>query len=126
MARAREVDLPTVKEILGQRKIEMTQIRYSHLAATHKAKALDRLGEVLEKTTRLKKEKRQKRGIKQNSRLATNWEECGTFSWLEAVADCRWLARKSQRIKQLSCRVIGGAEANRTLDLLNAIQNPQS
>ena len=36
------VDLPTVKEILGHREIEMT-LRYSHLAQPHKAKALDQL-----------------------------------------------------------------------------------
>jgi integrase len=41
------VDLPTVKEILGHREIEMT-LRYSHLAAPHKAKALDQLGKAFE------------------------------------------------------------------------------
>jgi len=40
------VDLPTVKEILGHREIEMT-LRYSHLAPGHKAKAIEKLGEVL-------------------------------------------------------------------------------
>ena len=44
------VDLPTVKEILGHREIEMT-LRYSHLAPAHKAKAVERLSEVLEKIT---------------------------------------------------------------------------
>ncbi len=44
------VDLPTVKEILGHREIEMT-LRYSHLAPAHKAKAVEKLGEVLEKIT---------------------------------------------------------------------------
>jgi len=43
-------DLPTVKEILGHREIEMT-IRYSHLAPAHKAKAVEKLGEVLERFT---------------------------------------------------------------------------
>ena len=41
------VDLPTVKEILGHREIEMT-LRYSHLAPTHKAKAVEQLGRALE------------------------------------------------------------------------------
>ena len=41
------VDLPTVKEILGHREIEMT-LRYSHLAASHKAKAVDQLGKAFE------------------------------------------------------------------------------
>ena len=40
------VDLPTVKEILGHREIEMT-LRYSHLAPAHKAKAVEKLGEAL-------------------------------------------------------------------------------
>jgi hypothetical protein len=44
------VDLPTVKEILGHREIEVT-LRYSHLAPAHKAKAVEKLGEVLEKIT---------------------------------------------------------------------------
>jgi site-specific recombinase XerD len=41
------VDLPTVKEILGHREIEMT-LRYSHLAPSHKAKAMEQLGQALE------------------------------------------------------------------------------
>ena len=41
------VDLPTVKEILGHREIEMT-LRYFHLAAPHKAKAVDQLGKAFE------------------------------------------------------------------------------
>src|SRR5262249_39152084 len=40
------VDLPTVKEILGHREIEMT-LRYSHLAPAHKAKAVEKLAEAL-------------------------------------------------------------------------------
>jgi len=44
------VDLATVKEILGHREIEMT-LRYSHLAPAHKAKAVEKLGEVLDKIT---------------------------------------------------------------------------
>jgi integrase len=48
------VDLPTVKEILGHREIEMT-LRYSHLAPAHKAKAMDKLGCVLEKLTKAEK-----------------------------------------------------------------------
>jgi hypothetical protein len=41
------VDLPTVKEILGHREINMT-LRYSHLAPAHKAKAVQQLGDALE------------------------------------------------------------------------------
>ena len=44
------VDLATVKEILGHREIEMT-LRYSHLAPAHKASAMDKLGDALEKIT---------------------------------------------------------------------------
>jgi site-specific recombinase XerD len=44
------IDLATVKEILGHREIEMT-LRYSHLAPAHKAQAVEKLGEVLEKIT---------------------------------------------------------------------------
>ena len=49
------VDIATVKEILGHREIEMT-LRYSHLAPAHKAKAVEKLGEVLEKITTAHKE----------------------------------------------------------------------
>jgi hypothetical protein len=49
------IDLATVKEILGHREIEMT-LRYSHLAPAHKAKAVEKLGEVLEKITSPKTE----------------------------------------------------------------------
>jgi Phage integrase family len=42
------VDLPTVKEILGHREINMT-LRYSHLAPAHKAKAVQQLGDALER-----------------------------------------------------------------------------
>jgi integrase len=41
------VDLPTVMAILGHREIEMT-LRYSHLASTHKAKAVEQLGHAFE------------------------------------------------------------------------------
>src|SRR5262249_51086216 len=41
------VDLPTVKEILGHREINMT-LRYSHLAPAHKAKAVQQLGDALQ------------------------------------------------------------------------------
>jgi integrase len=41
------VDLPTVKEILGHREIEMT-LRYSHLAPAHKAKAVEQLGKAFQ------------------------------------------------------------------------------
>ena len=41
------VDLPTVKEILGHREIEMT-LRYSHLAPAHKAKAVEQLGRAFQ------------------------------------------------------------------------------
>jgi hypothetical protein len=41
------VDLPTVKEILGHREIEMT-LRYSQLAPAHKAKAVEQLGKAFQ------------------------------------------------------------------------------
>ena len=44
------VDLPTVKEILGHREIEMT-LRYSHLAPAHKAKAVEQLGRAFQQIT---------------------------------------------------------------------------
>ncbi len=44
------VDLPTVKEILGHREIEMT-LRYSHLAPAHKAKAVEQLGKAFQQIT---------------------------------------------------------------------------
>ncbi len=40
------VDLPTVKELLGHKSIEMT-LRYSHLSQDHKRQAVDRLAEKL-------------------------------------------------------------------------------
>jgi hypothetical protein len=49
------VDLPTVKEILGHREIEMT-LRYSHLAAAHKAKAVDQLGKAVEQIAQQQRE----------------------------------------------------------------------
>jgi len=48
-------DLPTVKKILGHQEIEMT-LRYSHLAPAHKAKAVEKLGEIFEKITTAHKE----------------------------------------------------------------------
>ncbi len=36
------VDLKTVQELLGHKSIEMT-MRYSHLSASHKKRAVDRL-----------------------------------------------------------------------------------
>jgi len=47
-SRYEDVDLATVKEILGQREIEMTFLRYSHLAPAHIAKAEDKLWGNLE------------------------------------------------------------------------------
>lgn len=47
------IDLATVKEILGHREIEMT-LRYSHLAPAHKAKPVERLGEVLDEISKPK------------------------------------------------------------------------
>jgi len=49
------VDIATVREILGHREIETT-LRYSHLAPAHKAKAVEKLGEVFEKITTAHKE----------------------------------------------------------------------
>jgi len=40
------VDLPTVKELLGHKSIEMT-LRYSHLSQDHKRQAVDRLAEKI-------------------------------------------------------------------------------
>lgn len=40
-----EVDLLTVKELLGHKTIEMT-LRYSHLSGEHKAKAVQMLNGI--------------------------------------------------------------------------------
>lgn len=66
------VDLPTVKEILGHREIEMT-LRYSHLAPAHKAKAVKRLGEVLENIQKVQAEEKANEGQKEEApALAAN------------------------------------------------------
>ena len=44
------VDLTTVKELLGHKTLTMT-LRYSHLAPSHKIKAVDILNEALGQST---------------------------------------------------------------------------
>ena len=65
------VDLATVKEILGHREIEMT-LRYSHLAPAHKAKAVEQLGEVLEKISAPKEREDSGRLERRKPALAAN------------------------------------------------------
>ena len=47
------VDLTTVKELMGHKKITMT-LRYAHLAPEHKSKAVRVLDEVLQSSTQEK------------------------------------------------------------------------
>jgi hypothetical protein len=63
------VDLATVKEILGHREIEMT-LRYSHLAPAHKARAVEKLGEVLENITSSQREKSEEKSLSVATNLA--------------------------------------------------------
>ena len=65
------VDLPTVKEILGHREIEMT-LRYSHLAPAHKAKAVDKLGGLWRRSRTPKSTKRRTREAEKAPALAAN------------------------------------------------------
>jgi len=65
------VDLPTVKEILGHREIEMT-LRYSHLAPGHKAKAVEKLGEALNSAVQNRENRAQEGQEPQVANLAQN------------------------------------------------------
>ena len=48
------VDLTTVKELLGHKTLTMT-LRYSHLAPSHKVKAVDILDSALNETSTIQK-----------------------------------------------------------------------
>ena len=96
------VDLATVKEILGHREIEMT-LRYSHLAPAHKAKAMDKLGDALEKITNPKdREAARQAQIEQVPAKLANLpqirERFSSSKWAGAIGD--W-AKRSKLINPL-------------------------
>jgi integrase len=84
------VDLPTVKEILGHREIEMT-LRYSHLAQTHKAKAVDQLAKAFRQI-----EEQQQTEVADTSQTATNPEH---FRNILLVRSGRGLSVIDQKIE---------------------------
>jgi len=91
------VDLPTVKELLGHREIEMT-LRYSHLAPTHKAKAVEQLGRALEQITQGETANAQASG----EQTPRNLERFGNISLVRKGRGLVPLGQKTEQEKPLT------------------------
>src|SRR5262249_2619634 len=93
------VDLPTVKEILGHREINMT-LRYSHLAPAHKAKAVQQLGDALQQIAQ--GQTAQKTEPAMTGQTQSNLERFRNVLMVRSGRGLSVIATKPERIQRLT------------------------